>query len=104
VSNGGGLGPIWSRNGRELFYRGLDSRVQVAAYTVKGDSFVAGKPRFWSEKQMADIGLSPSFDVAPDGKRVLALVAAGDAKPETILRVLLNVDSELRRRAPAHRN
>jgi hypothetical protein len=53
---------------------------------------------------MADIGFSPSFDVAPDGKRVLVLVAAGDAKPETILRVLLNVDSELRRRAPAHRN
>ncbi len=104
VSNRGGWSPIWSRNGRELFYGGLDGRVQVAAYTVTGDSFVAEKARFWSEKQMADVGLSSSFDVAPDGKRVLALVAAGDAKPETILRVLLNVDSELRRRAPAHRN
>jgi Tol biopolymer transport system component len=103
VSNGGGYAPIWSHGGRDLFYQGLDRRVHVAAYTVKGDSFVAEKPRFWSEKQMADIGFMPSFDVAPDGKRVLALFATEDAKPETILHVLLNVDSELRRRAPAHR-
>jgi DNA-binding winged helix-turn-helix (wHTH) protein/Tol biopolymer transport system component len=103
VSNGGGHSPVWSQNGRELFYEGFDLRVQVAAYTVKGDSFVAEKPRFWSEKQMADIGFFPGFDVAPDGKRVLALFASEDAKPETILHMLLNVDSELRRRAPSHR-
>ncbi len=102
VSNGGGWSPIWSRNGRELFYQRFDTRVQLAAYTVKGDSFVVEKPRFWSEKQMADIGFFPGFDVAPDGKRVLALLAAEDPQPETLLHVLLNVDSELRRRAPAH--
>jgi Tol biopolymer transport system component len=100
VSNGGGFAPVWSHNSRELFYEGLDSRVQVAAYTVRGNSFIAEKPRFWSKKPIADDG----FDVAPDGKRVLALLPAGEAKPETILHVLLNVDSELRRRAPAHRN
>ena len=75
----------------------------MAAYTVKGDAFVAEKPRFWSEKQVADSGSFFGFDVAPDGKRVLVLLPTEEAKPETILRVLLNVDSELRRRAPAHR-
>jgi eukaryotic-like serine/threonine-protein kinase len=104
VSNRGGHSPVWSRNGRELFYGNLDRRVQMAAYMVKGDSFVAEKPRFWSEKQVADSGSFFGFDVAPDGKRVLALFASEDAKPETILHLLLNVDSELRRRAPAHRN
>lgn len=97
VSNGG-HSPVWSPNGSELFYQGPDHRIQVAGFTVTGDSFVAGKPRFWSGKQMADTGLSPTFDVAPDGRRVLALLPAGDAQPETILHVLLNVDSELRRR------
>jgi hypothetical protein len=48
---------------------------------------------------MADTG----FDVAPDGQRVPALFPAEEAKPETILHVLLNVDSELRQRAPAYR-
>ena len=75
----------------------------MAAYTVKGDSFVAEKPRVWSEKQVAHSGSFFGFDVAPDGKRVLALFPASEAKPETILHVLLNVDSELRRRAPTHR-
>ncbi|HXA50976.1 MAG TPA: winged helix-turn-helix domain-containing protein [Candidatus Acidoferrum sp.] len=100
VSNGGGHSPVWSHDGRELFYEGPDHRIQAAAYRVAGDSFVAEKPRFWSGKQMADIGFFPAFDVGPDGKRVLALVPSEDAKPETILRVVLNVDSELRRRAP----
>jgi hypothetical protein len=45
-------------------------------------------------------GIFPGFDFAPDGKRVLALLAAGDARAQTLLRVLLNVDSELRRRVP----
>jgi hypothetical protein len=52
---------------------------------------------------MADIGFFPDYDVAPDGKRVLALLPAEAAKPETILHVMLNVDSELRRRVPPHR-
>jgi serine/threonine-protein kinase len=103
VSNGGGHGPVWSRNGRELFYPGPDRRVHVAPYTIKGDSFVPEKPRLWSEKQLADTGPLPAIEVAPDGKRVLALFASEDAKPETTLRLLLNVDSELRRRAPAQR-
>jgi dipeptidyl aminopeptidase/acylaminoacyl peptidase len=104
VSNGGGIGPIWSRAGRELFYMGSDRRIHVAAYTVQRDSFVADKPRLWSAKQVGDLGSFPGFDVAPDGKRVLALFASEDPKPETILHLLLNLDTELRRRAPVHRN
>jgi Tol biopolymer transport system component len=99
VSNGGGRNPIWSRNGRELFYEGPENEVHVAAYTVKGNSFVVEKPRVWSETRLADPGNRyRGFDVSADGKRVLGLLDADDAKPETHLRVLLNVDSELRRR------
>jgi Tol biopolymer transport system component len=31
ISNGGGTMPVWSRNGRELFYRTEDSRIMVAS-------------------------------------------------------------------------
>ena len=51
ISNSGGAYPMWSRNGHELFFETLDNHIMVAAYTVKGDSFVADKPRVWSEKQ-----------------------------------------------------
>ena len=48
----------------------------VATYTVKGDSFVADKPRVWSEKRLADFGTvrDPTYDLAPDGKRIAALM------------------------------
>ena len=52
ISNSGGTYPMWSRNGHELFFETLDNHIMVAAYTVKGDSFVADKPRVWSEKQI----------------------------------------------------
>jgi len=38
ISVGGGLFPKWSRNGRELFYRTIDSKIMMAAYTTTGDS------------------------------------------------------------------
>ena len=37
ISNAGGTMPVWSRNGRELFYRTEDQRIMVANYTVKGE-------------------------------------------------------------------
>ena len=101
-SGGGGLAPKWSANTRELFYQSLDRRVEVAAYTARGDSFVPEKPRVWSEKQLGGGGLFAGFDVAPDGNRVLAMLAVEDLKSQTLLRIVLNADSELRRRVTAH--
>jgi hypothetical protein len=73
----------------------------AVAYTSNGKSFVAEKPRVWAETRLADIGAAPSFDVGPDGKRVVGLFDAVDVKPETMLHLLLNVGDELRRRAAA---
>jgi eukaryotic-like serine/threonine-protein kinase len=104
ISNGGGLYPVWSRNGRDLFFRTEDSRMMVASYTVKGDSFVADKPRVWSEKQLANIGVTPNYDLAPDGKRIAALmpVESAEAQPaQNHVVFLMNFTDELRRRAPA---
>src|SRR6201988_5044318 len=33
--------------------RSADNRIMVTAYTVKGDSLVADKPRVWSDKPLA---------------------------------------------------
>jgi hypothetical protein len=54
ISSAGGAYPMWSRNGRELFFRNLDGQIVVAAYTVHGDSFTAGKPQVWSEKSLVN--------------------------------------------------
>ena len=89
---------MWSRNGRDLFFQSLDGYVQVAAYARLEDSFEVEKPRLWSDTRLANFGLSSGYDVAPDGTHVIALLAS--SKPEMFLHVLLNVNSELRRRAP----
>ncbi|MGH9651584.1 MAG: hypothetical protein ACRD3I_14095, partial [Terriglobales bacterium] len=104
VSTGGGTMPVWSRQGRELFYGTEDSRIMVAAYTAQGDAFVPGKPRLWSEKRFTDPSFGPNFDLAPDGKRfavLLAPEAAGEQKAPTRLTFILNFFDEIRRRAPS---
>jgi Tol biopolymer transport system component len=97
VSNDGGFAPVWCDNGRDLFFQSRDGHIQVAAYERRGGSFEIDKPRWWSETRLANLGLSSGYDVAPDGTQVVALLAS--TKPEMFLHVLLNVGSELRRRA-----
>jgi serine/threonine-protein kinase len=103
ISNEGAVNPVWSRHAPELFFQGRDRRVHIAAYSVLGESFVAAKPRLWSEAILGDTNIFAGFDVHPDGKRVVALLPAeADPRGKTLARVLLNVDSELQRRASAH--
>ncbi|HYW42455.1 MAG TPA: protein kinase [Bryobacteraceae bacterium] len=100
VSNGGGTVARWSRNGRELIYL-AGEQVMAVTYSVNGDSFVPEKPRVWIEKLAGTS--SNSFDLAPDGKRVLVLTPPGTPEaPKTVHEVtfLLNFFDELRRRVP----
>jgi serine/threonine-protein kinase len=106
ISNGGGTYPAWSRNGHELFFWcGAQRRLMVASYQERGDSFVAERPRAWSEKEPAIFSTTRSYDPAPDGKEVVALMSA-DTPQEPHARVifLLNFFDELWRRAPLTAN
>ena len=103
ISNSGGAYPMWSRNGHELFFETLDNHIMAAAYTVKGDSFVADKPRVWSEKQIAEHRRlsARNVDLAPDGKRIVALMPAETAegqKAQNHVIFLENFFDEVRRR------
>jgi len=103
ISNGGGTMPRWARNGRELFYRTEDSRIMVVTYTARGDTFVADKPRLWSDKPLANTGLTPNLDLAPDGKRFAVLIAPEGTEATDVQRhvtLLMNFFDELRRIAP----
>jgi serine/threonine protein kinase len=101
ISNAGGVTPVWSRNGHELFYRAVDNGLMVANYTVKGDSFVADKPRVWSGKKLANIGMAVNFDLAPEGKRVAVLMPVQSPEPretQSHVTLVLNFFDEVRRR------
>jgi serine/threonine-protein kinase len=103
ISNSGGLYAFWANNGRELFYERADNRIMVVDYSVNGASFVPGKPRLWSDKQLFFTGTS-HLDLAPDGKRFVALTMpetpmSGD-KSTVHVTVLENFFDEVRRRIP----
>jgi len=105
ISSGGGRHPVWSRNGRELFYQAPDYRIMVATYSARGDSFAADKARVWAETQIREQNeLLWNLDLAPDGKRfvVAPRPEATDGQNGSVhVTVLLNFFDELRRRVPA---
>jgi serine/threonine-protein kinase len=103
ISSAGGRQPVWSRNGRELFYEGLDNRIMVAPYTVKGGVLLPDKSRRWSEVQLIDLTNVWNFDLAPDGKRfavVPRMETMEEQKGSVRVTFLLNFLDELRRRLP----
>jgi serine/threonine-protein kinase len=109
ISTDGGTLPSWSRNGHELFFwhSGADRHLMVAPYQVQGDSFLVEKPRMWTEKRIALFTTTRSYDPAPDGKSIVALMPADgpDAQdPQGQVVFLLNFIDELRRRVPVNRN
>src|SRR5207248_3581252 len=105
ISISGGEFPIWSRNTRQLFFRGADGRITVSRYTVQGDSFVASKPQAWSGQRIFTTSPPlPTYDLAPDGKRfaeILYADGAAEQKPITHVTFVVNFFDELRRRVKA---
>jgi serine/threonine-protein kinase len=100
--------PAWSRNGHELFfwqYEVPEKQLMVTSYRERGDSFVADRPRVWSQNQFILFSTTRSYDPAPDGKHVVALMPAETSeKPHDRVIFLLNFFDELRRRVPLNPN
>jgi serine/threonine-protein kinase len=105
ISTGGGRQPMWSQNQRELFFQDLGARIMVVEYTARGDSFIAGTPRLWSERRLLSLVSPPvpTLDLAPDGQRFAVILyqnGTAEQKPVTRVTLLLNFFDELKRRAP----
>jgi eukaryotic-like serine/threonine-protein kinase len=106
VSSNGGTTPIFSRNGKELFFFDpTDDQIMVASYSVKGDSFVAEKPRVWSKQSVAltmSGGVGAQYDLAPDGKRIAVATYAGGSPQQDAGHVIFleNFIDELLRKEP----
>jgi serine/threonine protein kinase/Tol biopolymer transport system component len=103
VSTGGGVYPKWSRNGKELFYRTVDSKIMAVTYTASGDSFHANKPQLWSPGQFTERGNGNyNFDPHPDGKRFAVLKTPGTEQVVAVNKVsfIFNFYDEIRRKVP----
>jgi Tol biopolymer transport system component len=99
VSNGGGMAPIWSPNGRELFYRNEDDQISVVDYKSSGGALTFSKPRIWSERKIFAGANLRNFSLAPDGKRFAVVVSndSPDLHRNNEVVFLENFSTELRR-------
>ncbi|HEX2339075.1 MAG TPA: protein kinase [Vicinamibacterales bacterium] len=93
ISIDGGEEPIWSRNGKELFYRNGQRWMVVTTSTQP--TFDAGRPRLLFEGNYLNVsGLS--YDVTADGQRFV-LIRGVEAPPVREIHVVLNWFEELKR-------
>jgi Tol biopolymer transport system component len=93
ISTNGGLQPMWSRDGRELFYRAGDS---LMAVPIERETFRIGSPHKLFELPIDTYNLDQNFadyDVGPDGRFVA--IRADDVGND--LHVVLNWSEELKR-------
>jgi dipeptidyl aminopeptidase/acylaminoacyl peptidase len=107
VSTNGGGEPLWSPNGRELFYRASTAERQqfFAAAVTSVSPFRIDTPRLLFENTTFEYDNTVpirSWNVSPDGQRFLLLrFAPSTDKPVTAMNIVLNWTEELKRRVPA---
>jgi Tol biopolymer transport system component len=89
ISHEGGEEPLWSRDGKKLFYRSVDHQ-QVWVVDVRTDGgFSAGKPRLLFRTQgFLYGGMVRTWDLSPDGRRFL-MVKMEERKPRPVTEMIL---------------
>jgi serine/threonine-protein kinase len=108
ISTSGGDSPLWSRDGREIFYRNGDTVLAVSVKTTP--TFSLETPRvLFRGTYVINVFRAGNFDfatwdISPDGKRFLMMkeagpTASGGGGPRKI-NIVLNWLEELKQRVP----
>lgn len=98
VSTGGGFSPLWSRDGRELYYRNVPTSqggdMMVVSVDLGGPEPRIGRPRVLFPSPYQGGG-----DIAPDG-RFLLLKGIPEASPSRVIHLVFNWFEELQAKVP----
>ena len=70
LSSNGGAHPLWSRNGRELFFIAADGML-TSVPIQPGQTFEHGKPAALFPAGQYYVNVARNYEVAPDGSRFL---------------------------------
>jgi hypothetical protein len=100
ISTDGGTEPLWSHDGRELFYQNGDKLMGVAV--TPGATFSAGAPRVLHDGRFfRTITGNTSFSITNDGSRFLRIQPVDPFPSITHIELVLNWFAELDRRTAA---
>jgi len=105
VSTNGGTRPLWSKDGRELFYYVTPDTIMAVPVTL-GPQPVLGKPVVVVKGPYAvALNAGRHYDVSPDGQRFLLLVDAPTSEGQKAelpeMRFVQNWAEELKAKVPA---
>jgi eukaryotic-like serine/threonine-protein kinase len=100
VSAGGGQTPVWKGDGSELFYSTQDETLMAASIRPNGSRLEIGDPQPLFPLRLGTTGevqfSRHSYDVSPDGQRILVVRAAPESEPAGAI-VITNWTSLLKR-------
>ena len=98
ISTGGGITPLWSRNGKELFYTNGSSVMTVG---ITGTS----RLDFSIPRKLFDLPPAGAIaDVAPDGERFVAAIVRAQQTTQPRLTVVLEWFDDLKEKLSGNRN
>ena len=99
VSTAGGLSPLWSRQGDELFFVDGANDMQAVRVALKPTFGILGKQRLFSTIGYFASPWAQAYDVTPDGRRfVLLRVGSSTGAVSASLVLVENFLTELHRR------
>jgi eukaryotic-like serine/threonine-protein kinase len=103
VSRGGGAQPVWSRDGRELFFFASTGEL-MGVEVGPGSTWTASPPRQVAPRGYfrGNFAAASTYDISPDGKRFLMIKRVEDTpqtNPVTLV-VVQNWFEELKRAVP----
>ena len=102
ISNKGGGTPLWSPDGRTLYYYRQEREFMAVDLSTTPD-FYAGVPQLLFERTLfgSIYDFIPRFDLAPDGERFVAVREGPTKRTPNEIRVVENWFDEVRRLAPS---
>ena len=92
VSSGGGVEPLWRRDGGELYYRSGD---RMMAAVVRPNLTVEPSRTLFRGAFLTGADGRTSYDVSADGARFLMIASAEDQRPPRELRLVLGWNETL---------
>jgi len=101
VSRGGGQEPVWSVDGRQLFYRNQD-RMLAVEITTEPELRIGEPVELWKRPYFSlEAFPRANYDVAPDGRFLMLGLPESDAPGLTLINVVVNWFSEVQERMEA---
>jgi eukaryotic-like serine/threonine-protein kinase len=85
ISTSGGNQPRWSRDGKALFYMGIDRTVMEAPITFHGDTVDVGAVQPYLKTNAVTLRFGGAYDLAPDGRIIVNSTLGEDTRTITMV-------------------